>query len=109
VSTHRVVIKRGNRTIFGRRSDFERSGPASSLNVGVFGQSPSGWPLHSDALGVDPSTVPEWMEFDAAHGCKVDYDKDGCPVFTSPRQRKRYAEAHGYFDRNGGYGDPMPT
>jgi len=47
------------------------------------------------------------MADDRRKGVPTDYTRDGCPIFTSRAHRKRYCEAHGYFDRNGGYGDPQ--
>lgn len=63
-------------------------------------------PLVGFAAGVHPSQVPAMMERDKKHGIPTQYTKDGCPLFTSAQHRKRYCEAHGLYDRNGGYSDP---
>ena len=66
------------------------------------------WPMASYAAGVSPSEVPDLQKFDAEHGVPTNYTDDGDPIFTSPRHRKKYCEAHKLFDRNAGYGDPVP-
>lgn len=67
-----------------------------------------GWPILSDAMGVHPSQIQEAMAFDARHGVPTEYTPDGRPILLDRWHRKRYAEAHGFYDRNGGYGDPQP-
>jgi len=66
------------------------------------------WPYYSYAAGVSEGEVPEMMEFDKAHGVPTEY-KDGDPLMKSPSFRKKYCEAHKLFDRNAGYGDPVPA
>jgi hypothetical protein len=65
--------------------------------------------MASYAAGVEPEEVPEMMEFDRQHGVQTEYNEEGDPVFTSAAHRKRYCEAHGIFDRNAGYSDPVPA
>lgn len=65
------------------------------------------WPMKSDALGVHPSQIEEAREESRKMGVPTDFTKDGRAILTSARHRKRYAEAHGIYDRNGGYGDPQ--
>ena len=65
------------------------------------------WPLHSDALGVAPSQRDDAIAEAARVGVPTDYDHEGRAVLRSPKHRKELAEALGYFDRNGGYGDPQ--
>jgi hypothetical protein len=65
------------------------------------------WPIHSDAMGINPSQVAEAQAVLAAHGVSTEYDNQGRPVLTDARHRRRHAEALGFFDRNGGYGDPQ--
>jgi len=65
------------------------------------------WPMASDAMGVHPDQIAEVMEYDRKHGVPTEYTADGRPILTSREHRKRYAEAHRFFDRNGGYGDPQ--
>ena len=65
------------------------------------------WPLHSEAMGVHPSQADEAAAYSREIGVPTEFDGDGRPIFTSRGHRKRYAEAHGYFDADGGYGDPQ--
>lgn len=65
------------------------------------------WPLHSDAAGINPDQEKEQIAADAALGVPTAYDSEGRAVFTSRSHRKRYCEAHGLFDRDGGYSDPQ--
>lgn len=66
-------------------------------------------PIESYAMGVHPSQIQEARAIDEAHGVPTDYTPDGCPILVSQEHRRRYAEAHGFYDRNAGYGDPVPT
>ena len=74
----------------------------------VRGQRSSTWPMHSDALGVNPSQAQEAYEESIKMGCPTTFDKDGCAVLTSARHRKKYAEANGMRDNNAGYSCPQP-
>jgi len=68
---------------------------------------PNCWPMKSWAMSVNPNYIKEAMAKDQRLGVKAEYDKrTGDAIFTSPRHRKEYCEAHGFFDRNGGYSDP---
>lgn len=62
--------------------------------------------LHSISMAVDPRIRKEAMKDAAKRGVPTHFDNDGCPVFTSKRHRKRYAEAYGFVDYDGGYNDP---
>jgi len=66
------------------------------------------YPYNSYSLGVSESEIPEMMEFDRRNGVETTYNRDGEPEMRSPRHRRAYAEAHGFFDRNAGYSDPCP-
>ncbi len=85
----------------GMRRDF-------AAEHGGFRHCPGNWPMASDAAGVAPEQVPEFMAFDKAHGVKTEYTPDGRPVFTSAAHRKAYCEAHGLYDRSAGLSDPLP-
>jgi hypothetical protein len=62
----------------------------------------------SEAMGIHPSQIPEALEYDRRHGLKgVEYLPDGRVKISGRAARKAYAEAHGFYDRNGGYGDPQ--
>ena len=65
------------------------------------------WPIHSEACAVHPSQRQELMDFLASKGVPTEVDEHGCPVYTSAKHRKKACEARGFFDRNGGYGDPQ--
>jgi len=63
-------------------------------------------PVISTALMVHPSQIPQVHEFDKHHGLGyTQYTKHGEPIFVSREHRRKYLKAHGYFDRDGGYGD----
>lgn len=62
--------------------------------------------MRSDALGINPDQRVEAMKADAELGCSIEYDEIGRAVFRSKKQYRRYAEAHGFMDRNGGYESP---
>jgi len=69
---------------------------------------PGMWPMKSYALGVLPSQVKQAMEHAKSIGVPTEFcPKTGDAIFTSRLHRKRYAEATGHYDRNGGYGDPQ--
>lgn len=65
------------------------------------------WPLYSDAMGVHPSQISEQVAADKKAGVPINYTPDGRAIYESASQRKRHCEAHGFYDRNGGYGDPQ--
>lgn len=66
------------------------------------------WPMESDAAGVDVSQAAEAAAHAKAIGVPTEFNpQTGNPVFTSRNHRKRYCEAVGLYDRNGGYGDPQ--
>lgn len=67
------------------------------------------WPMASYAAGVHPKQIPEMRKIDEKNGVPTDYTPDGDPIFTGPKHRKRYCEAHGMFDRNAGHSDPVPA
>jgi len=74
---------------------------------GSFKNTPGNWPMKSDACGVSPKQIPEAMETDRRLGVPANYDsKTGQIIWDSPGHRKKWCEAHEYYDRNGGYGDP---
>jgi hypothetical protein len=55
----------------------------------------------SEALAVDPRDIPEAMETDRRMGVSTEgYTKEGSPIFSSYRQKKAYAKAHGFHFNN---------
>ena len=65
------------------------------------------WPMKSDAAGVAASQVKDAIEHSKKIGIPTDFTPDGRAIFTSAKHRKRYCEAVGLYDRNGGYSDPQ--
>jgi len=72
-----------------------------------FPHHPGNWPIHSEAMAVHPDQIKDAMARDAKCGIPTEYDKHGRPIWTSQRHKKLYCESYGYFDKNGGYGDPQ--
>lgn len=64
------------------------------------------YPLKSETLGVHSSQRMDAIQESIDVGVPTDFTPDGKAVLESPGHRKRYAEALGYFDKDGGYGDP---
>lgn len=89
------------------REEFKKVFPEQKLTAAPGGQQPGTWPQHSDALGVHPDQIPEAAEVARRHGVPTNFDADGCAVLTGPAHRKKLAELYGFFDKNGGYGDPQ--
>lgn len=75
---------------------------------GMKGKAIPQWPIHSEAAAVDPEDIPYATEFLKKRGVNTEFDKIGCPIFTSQAHRKKHCEAVGLYDRNAGYGDPQP-
>lgn len=74
---------------------------------GNFQHCPGNWPMYSDAAGVGEDQVEEATKHSREIGIPTDFTPDGRAIFTSPGHRKKYCEAIGMFDRNGGYSDPQ--
>lgn len=67
-------------------------------------------PLKSDALGVGLDQIDDAIAHSREIGVPTDFDrKTGEAIFRSRGHRKRYCEATGYVDRDGGYGDPTQS
>lgn len=69
---------------------------------------PGAWPMFSGAAAVHPSQIPQAIEAAKLHGVNIEFSKTGEPKFESPNHRKRYLRTRKIFDRNAGYGDPVP-
>jgi len=78
------------------------------LESGSFNTISTGWPFHSDALGVHPDQAKEAYAESVAMGCPTKFDSEGRAILESREHRKKYCEANGMFDRDGGYGDAQP-
>ena len=68
---------------------------------------PGNWPMLSDAAGVSPDQVGEATRHSREIGIPTEFSRDGRAVFTDRAHRKKYCEAVGLYDRNGGYSDPQ--
>lgn len=75
----------------------------------VMRQSTALWPIHSEAAAVNPEDRGRAERDAREKGVPTEFDDNGCPIFTGPDHRKQYLQrVAGLYDRNGGYGDPMP-
>jgi hypothetical protein len=69
---------------------------------------PSNYPMACEAMAVNPEDVSRQKAEDRKRGVReTDYTKDGSPIFNDKLHRREYCESQGFFDRNGGYGDPQ--
>jgi len=66
---------------------------------------PSCWPMKSNALAVHPTQSKQYMEFADKHGVPTHFDERGRPEWRSKEHKKKYAELVGATDFDGGYGD----
>lgn len=73
-----------------------------------FRQTPGNWPMKSNAMGCGEGQEIESMQAAAEAGVPTEF-KNGYAIFTGPEHRKKYCEAYGYHDKNGGYSDPRKT
>jgi hypothetical protein len=69
---------------------------------------PGNWPMHSDALGVNPDQIPEAVKQLAEAGVHAEFNAEGQMKIESRQHRNRVLEASGMFDRDAGYGDRAP-
>jgi hypothetical protein len=67
------------------------------------------YPFASYAMGVSLGEVAGMVALDKKLGVPTEYNGEGDPVMRSPSHRKAYVEAHGFFDRNAGFSDPVPA
>lgn len=68
--------------------------------------SPGLWPMVSTSMGVSPRQRKEAYEESVKMGVPTRFDEKGRAVFETRGQRKRYAQAMGFRDNDGGYSDP---
>lgn len=69
---------------------------------------PGNYPFHSVAAGVGIKQRRKAIEEATAMGIPTHFDEKGRAVFESKEHRRKYCEAVGLHDLNGGYSDPMP-
>ncbi len=68
---------------------------------------PSNWPMESSAVGVNPEEVGAAHQESVNLGVPTEFNPaTGDAILRDAHHRKRYCEALGFYDRNGGYGDP---
>jgi ssDNA-binding Zn-finger/Zn-ribbon topoisomerase 1 len=69
---------------------------------------PSNWPMESDALGVHPDQAREYAEYLKRSGVPTEVNSEGNPILTSRQHRRQLCEVTGHYDRDAGYGDKAP-
>jgi len=58
------------------------------------------WPMEPcTASGVQPWQAQELRDFHKKHGLNIEVTKDGDPIYTSAKQRKKALKARGMFDK----------
>lgn len=83
-------------------ADARASGEGKRITPGA------AYPYWSDSLGVAPEQIPQFMEADRKAGFATEYNPvTGQLKITDRGFRKRYCQHLGFYDRNGGYGDPQ--
>lgn len=74
------------------------------------GRKNTGWPMESDAAGVDPTQIPEAGAELAAAGVSADFNPNtGAMIFESRGHRAQCLKAIGMHDRDAGFSDPTPN
>ncbi len=78
---------------------------------GTGGNTPSCWPMRSEALAVHPEQIPDALERNKRHGVTgVSYDaQTGEAILADRRARCDLMKLEGCHDNNGGYGDDHAT
>lgn len=67
------------------------------------------WPFASEAMAVDPESIPEARSALARHGVQTEYDGLGRPIMRDRAHRKAHMAALGFYDRSCGYSDQAPV
>lgn len=62
------------------------------------GQTPAGWPMLSDSMGVHPLQRQEAIDQARSLGVPTDFNERGQAVLRDPMHRKRLARALGFQD-----------
>ena len=68
-------------------------------------QTPTCWPMVSEALAVHPKQVEQARIRNRRHGVAVDYLPDGRAILPDRGARRDLLRIEGFRDNNGGYGD----
>lgn len=70
------------------------------------GASASGWPMKSEAMAVGVHQIDQAEARNKRHGINVTYDRrTGEAIIPDRAERKKLIKFHGFFDKDGGYGD----
>jgi hypothetical protein len=76
----------------------------------MIGNTPSCWPMESEALAIHPSQIKEATERNKRNGITgVSYAPDGTAILADRGARRDLMRLEGLHDRNGGYGDDHAT
>ena len=103
-----VTVKDGEVTAVHGTVKAARPKKRSTLEMGVFGQSAGGWPMYSDAMGVNPDQIASAVAADAKNGITQEYHPEtGQAKYDDQRGMTRHCESQGMADRNGGYSAPQ--
>ena len=68
--------------------------PAGGIEKPVKGNR-RGWPIKSDAAGVNPKQIPVAIAADKRLGVPASYTKDGRVIFENREHQRRWLKAHG--------------
>lgn len=63
------------------------------------------WPIHSEALAVNPEDRAAAEEDARKKGVPTSFDSEGRPILTGRAHRREFFRAYGWYDRDAGYGD----
>lgn len=68
-------------------------------------QTSKSWPKKSDALGVHPKQIDEAQAMSIKLGVPTEFDREtGQAIMRDNAHQRDFLKAHGYHNRDGGYG-----
>lgn len=62
------------------------------------------WPIHSNALAVNPPQAKQYEEFAKKHGVPTRFDEKGKPVFTGTKHQRKYCKLIGALNLDSYFG-----
>ena len=68
-------------------------------------QTPSAWPIISDAMAVHPKQIKQAIARNKRMGSNVVYNEQGQAILTDRGARRDLMRIEGFHDNQGGYGD----
>ena len=71
------------------------------------GSHPANYPMCSDAMGCNESQIKEFEAHSIKIGVPTHFNDQGQAILVSKEHRRKYAEARGFTDFDGGYSDPQ--